>query len=192
MNLLKKMDKYIPSQPQRKKSYNLLLNVLSSNVKKFNYNLEESDIQKLALNFERGIFNNSIDQHNIYNNDNIWNSFFQKLYLNNVRRMYVNINPNSYLGNKTLIHKILSKSINEFDICQYSARELFPERWYELNPSEKMVEEKEPEELQDGMFRCGKCKTYKTTYTQLQTRAADESPTTYVVCLNCGNRWKFS
>ena len=42
----------------------------------------------------------------------------------------------------------------------------------------------------DGFFKCGKCKTYKTTYTQAQTRSADEPMTTFVLCLNCNNRWK--
>lgn len=187
------MEKYIPSQPQRNKAYNLLYKVFTETANEFNYNLEDFDIQKLALNFERGIFNHSIDINKQISAENVWNPFFQRIYLNNVRKMYVNVNPNSYLGNKTLIHKILSKSVNEFDVCQYSSRELFPERWAELNPSEKVaIQQEQEEELHDGMFRCGKCKTYKTTYTQLQTRAADESPTTYVVCLNCGNRWKFS
>jgi len=44
----------------------------------------------------------------------------------------------------------------------------------------------------EGVFRCGKCKSNKTTYYQMQTRSADEPMTTYVNCTNCGNRWKFS
>ncbi|KAJ1606382.1 transcription elongation factor TFIIS [Cryptosporidium canis] len=43
----------------------------------------------------------------------------------------------------------------------------------------------------EGQFTCGKCKTNKTTYYQMQTRSADEPMTTFVRCLNCGNRWKF-
>jgi len=41
------------------------------------------------------------------------------------------------------------------------------------------------------MFTCGKCKQKKCTYTQLQTRSSDEPMTTFVYCMNCGNRWKF-
>jgi DNA-directed RNA polymerase subunit M/transcription elongation factor TFIIS len=184
------MEKYIPSQPQRNKAYNLLYKVFTETAIEFNYKLEDADIQKLALNLERGIFNYSIDISKQKSAESVWNPVFQKIYLNNLRKMYVNVNPNSYLGNKTLIHKILSKSVNEFDVCHYSSRELFPERWAELNPSEKVVPEQK-EEIHDGMFRCGKCKTYKTTYTQLQTRSSDEPMSTFVVCLNCGNRWKF-
>jgi len=42
------------------------------------------------------------------------------------------------------------------------------------------------------MFQCGKCKSKNCTYTQLQTRSADEPLTTFVYCRQCGNRWKFS
>lgn len=42
-----------------------------------------------------------------------------------------------------------------------------------------------------ALFKCGKCGKRKTTYTQLQTRSADEPMTTFVLCLECGNRWKF-
>jgi len=40
-------------------------------------------------------------------------------------------------------------------------------------------------------FQCGKCKQRKCTYFQLQTRSADEPMTTFVQCVECGNRWKF-
>ena len=38
------------------------------------------------------------------------------------------------------------------------------------------------------MFQCGKCKSKECTYTQLQTRSADEPMTTFVYCMACGNR----
>ncbi|XP_051947631.1 transcription elongation factor A protein 2-like [Xyrauchen texanus] len=41
------------------------------------------------------------------------------------------------------------------------------------------------------MFICGKCKGKNCTYTQVQTRSADEPMTTFVLCNECGNRWKF-
>jgi len=40
-------------------------------------------------------------------------------------------------------------------------------------------------------FKCGKCKKNNCTYNQLQTRSADEPMTTFVMCNECGNRWKF-
>mmetsp|Transcript_12870 Transcript_12870/g.37786 ORF Transcript_12870/g.37786 Transcript_12870/m.37786 type:complete len:319 (-) Transcript_12870:297-1253(-) len=46
--------------------------------------------------------------------------------------------------------------------------------------------------LEASLFTCGRCKSIKTTSTQKQTRSADEPMTVFVLCLNCGNRWKFS
>uniref|UniRef100_A0A2R8N9D3 Transcription elongation factor n=1 Tax=Callithrix jacchus TaxID=9483 RepID=A0A2R8N9D3_CALJA len=43
---------------------------------------------------------------------------------------------------------------------------------------------------QTDLFTCGKCKKKNCTYTQVQTRSADEPMTTFVVCNECGNRWK--
>ncbi|KAF6214624.1 hypothetical protein GE061_009367 [Apolygus lucorum] len=41
------------------------------------------------------------------------------------------------------------------------------------------------------LLKCGKCKKRNCTYNQVQTRSADEPMTTFVLCNECGNRWKF-
>lgn len=59
---------------------------------------------------------------------------------------------------------------------------------------EKMTRDAMPynkQEASTDMFRCGKCKQRKCTYFQMQTRSADEPLTTFVSCVNCGNRWRF-
>ena len=43
---------------------------------------------------------------------------------------------------------------------------------------------------QTDLFTRGKCKKKDCTYTEGQIRSADE-PMTFVVCNECGNRWKF-
>lgn len=47
-------------------------------------------------------------------------------------------------------------------------------------------------EAETDAFQCGKCKQRKCRYRQAQTRSADEPMTTFVTCVACGNRWKFS
>ncbi|XP_034554636.1 transcription elongation factor A protein 3 isoform X5 [Notolabrus celidotus] len=41
------------------------------------------------------------------------------------------------------------------------------------------------------LLQCDKCKKKNCTYNQVQTRSADEPMTTFVLCNECGNRWKF-
>ena len=49
-----------------------------------------------------------------------------------------------------------------------------------------------PPNVQEGVYECSKCKSKKTYLFQLQTRSGDEGFTTYVTCVNCGNKWKFN
>ncbi|XP_049633692.1 transcription elongation factor A protein 2 [Suncus etruscus] len=44
---------------------------------------------------------------------------------------------------------------------------------------------------QTDLFTCARCHKKSCTYTQVQTRSSDEPMTTFVVCNECGNRWKF-
>ncbi|RYP65220.1 hypothetical protein DL770_009047 [Monosporascus sp. CRB-9-2] len=39
-------------------------------------------------------------------------------------------------------------------------------------------------------LECSNCKQRKVSYTQAQTRSADEPMTTFCECMNCGKRWK--
>lgn len=43
-----------------------------------------------------------------------------------------------------------------------------------------------------GIHRCPKCKSWFTSYQQLQTASADESMRVSVVCLDCNWHWKYS
>lgn len=40
------------------------------------------------------------------------------------------------------------------------------------------------------MFKCEKCGESNCEYYEMQTRSADESATSFISCLNCGNKWK--
>jgi transcription elongation factor S-II len=39
-------------------------------------------------------------------------------------------------------------------------------------------------------LKCGRCGQKKVSYSQAQTRSADEPMTTFCECTVCGNRWK--
>jgi DNA-directed RNA polymerase subunit M/transcription elongation factor TFIIS len=189
------MDDLIPVHKTRKHVYNKLLNVLKLHVGKgdyLDYVLEDSEIQKIALNLERGIFNHTIDQHN-HNRHKHWNDLFQTYYTQTAVTVHTNLNPDSYLKNKNLLKRVLEKQYNEYDLPYLDAKGRFPERWKEIvdEYAKNKPKEATEEPVIEGAFKCGKCKTYRTSYYQLQLRAGDEGSTTFVQC-QCGNRWKFN
>ena len=189
------LDKLIPNHPTRKRIYEKFHNLITKYINEKDYNLD--DIMKIAINLERGIFNYTIS---IYPNRKInetWNHYFNNLYIDRAVKIYNNLNPDSSLQNKTLLNRLLSKEFNEFEISSFNSEQLFPERWKELidkhltNINDDLPIQIKLEDRADGLFKCGKCKSYKTEYNEKQTRSADEPTTKFCYCHKCGNRWKF-
>ncbi|KAJ1736436.1 AAA+-type ATPase [Coemansia sp. Benny D160-2] len=47
-------------------------------------------------------------------------------------------------------------------------------------------------EAETNQFKCSRCGKRRCSFYQMQTRSADEPMTTFVTCLACDHRWKFS
>ena len=74
-----------------------------------------------------------------------------------------------------------------------SHQELDYSRWEKLiQANNKKTENKYETNIvaSTDTFNCRKCHSNQCTYYQMQTRSADEPMTTFVTCINCGNRWK--
>lgn len=194
MQVLTGLDKLIPHHPQRKKVYNKFNNLLNDNIHGQEFNFTETDIKKIALNIERGIFNHSLSVYSRRLLNETWNDVFNSIYINRAVLIHDNLNPNGHIQNNTLLSRLLSKEFNEFDLCTLPPDKLFPEKWkqlIELHCPDMYKELPKPMEILDGLFKCGKCKSYKTEYAERQTRSADEPTTKFCYCHNCGNRWRF-
>ncbi len=184
----------LPKQNIRQKVFNKLLELIVkySSTSSTSYDV----LYKRILNIERGLFNVTLKEYLEGNKDKNWNSLFETCYINKYINFYNNISPDSKInnGNKRLINDIIEGRINEFVLCNMQEKELNPERWEKLykNITKNIEVYRVPEVKGEGLFRCGKCKTYKTTYYQLQIRSADEPMSTFVTCLGCGNRWRFN
>ncbi|KAB1256637.1 Transcription elongation factor A protein 1 [Camelus dromedarius] len=84
----------------------------------------------------------------------------------------------------------LGSQIEEDILCEMASDELKEMR---KNLTKEAIREHQMAKTggtQTDLFTCGKCKKKNCTYTQVQTRSADEPMTTFVVCNECGNRWK--
>jgi transcription elongation factor S-II len=150
--------------------------------------------EKKTINLEKGIFNYAIKKSTEEKIIKNWdNPFFVHIYFDKFKTLYLNLDANTYVKNCNLLNKVKNNEILPQDLPFMSHQELFPEKWEELvqnkikrdNAKYNVDMEAATEE-----FMCYKCKKRKCTYYELQTRSADEPMTTFVSCLNCGNRWK--
>ncbi|KAF1986160.1 transcription elongation factor-like protein s-ii [Aulographum hederae CBS 113979] len=127
--------------------------------------------------------------------------------------MYEAYKPESsdaYKGKiRSLFQNLKNKSNPQLRVRVFSG-EITPDRFVhmtheELKSAERKAEEAkiQKENLNNSMvaqeeksisasLTCGKCHQKKVSYSQAQTRSADEPMTTFCECMNCGNRWKFS
>ncbi|KAG0208911.1 RNA polymerase II elongation factor [Mortierella sp. GBA30] len=111
-----------------------------------------------------------------------------------IRSFFMNLRDKN---NPKLREAVVDGDVAVEEFCEYTTQDMASaeakarDREIEL---ENMFRAKGAEEQQaeTDMFKCGKCKGRKTRYYQMQTRSADEPMTTFVTCINCGNRWKFS
>lgn len=181
-------DKFIPIHPFRESIYHKFLKLLEKNNIE-PYNFSKIELQKFALNIERGIFNYTINQCSIKE----WNYMFKYIYTTKAVKIYSNLNTDNYIKNTELIHRLFTREFTEFDLAYFTSEQIFPSKY---NNNMKLYNETlnkiapKKEITNDGVHFCRKCRTYKTTYYQLQTRSADEPMTTFIECA-CGNKWKY-
>lgn len=148
---------------------------------------EKLNNEKHSSNLEKGIFNYALkeaDQRKIVKK---WdNKHFVQIYLDRLRSIYTNLNDN-------IIEQINSEAIKAHVVAFMTHQELNPEKWQELI-DKKIIKDKNKFEsnleASTDTFTCRKCKSNKCTFYQQQIRSADEPMTTFVQCLDCGNRWK--
>jgi DNA-directed RNA polymerase subunit M/transcription elongation factor TFIIS len=92
------------------------------------------------------------------------------------------------LTNYGLLSMITSKKMNISTLPYLSIDILFPLKY------QKILQTKENNKLLvkgSDAFKCERCGKSNSQVTQKQTRAADEAPTTFVTCNECGHGFKF-
>jgi len=144
---------------------------------------------KMSENLEKGIFNYTLEECEKKNLIKKWcNEYFCIIYIQKVKALIFNLNNND------LFSKLINKEIKAHEFAYMNHQSMRPDLWNILLEEKKIKDENKfvPKiEASTDDFTCTKCKSKKCTFYQLQTRSADEPMTTYVSCLNCGNRWKF-
>ncbi|CAD6500062.1 BgTH12-04167 [Blumeria graminis f. sp. triticale] len=99
------------------------------------------------------------------------------------------------VSNRELGQRVLSGEINPTKFVNMSHDELKSSKRRQEDEKinkENMKKAQVPmaEKSISDALKCGKCGQKKVSYSQAQTRSADEPMTTFCECTVCGNRWK--
>ena len=152
-----------------------------------------TNTQKKAINLEKSIYNYTIQSCKQNNIIRKWtNELFIEHYKSRFYTIWVNITTNN-----DFLNKINDQIFTNEKLAKITHQEIRPTKWKILLDK---IEKKQnnlyiPVQGNTDIFNCNKCKrankiSNNCSYYQLQTRSADEPMTTFVTCLNCGNRWK--
>ena len=119
-------------------------------------------------------------------------SGFKRDYLMMAHNLLENLDSESDIGNEYLKPRVMSGEIAPESLVVMTDQELYPPKWEKIK--DRRLEEIAAENAQKtgttDLYKCGKCGKRETTFYQLQTRSMDEPTTSFINCVNCGNRWK--
>jgi len=150
---------------------------------------EGKENERHSLNIEKGIFNYCIEEADKKNVVKKWdNPFFVRIYLDKLFSVYTNLKNTPELQNQ-----VKNRHIRAHTVAFMTHQEMRPEKWSQLIAAKIIRDKNKYEtniEASTDSFTCRKCRSNKCTYYQMQTRSADEPMTTFVSCIDCGNRWK--
>jgi transcription elongation factor S-II len=130
---------------------------------------------------------------------------YDKAYVEKARTLVFNLRKNRPLAAETMMNMVEGSELVKMSSTDLATSESRAEAdrfskeidearrldWADKN-AEKINEACGLEErtAANSLFTCGRCKSIKTTSSQKQTRSADEPMTIFVVCMNCGKRWR--
>jgi uncharacterized protein with PIN domain len=169
--------------PPRAAMINLFHSLLSEHC-------DQDDIGDL----ERGIYNAALEDAKKHMIPLTWeHDVFKWLYKMIAKRTLTNFQPNSYVGNRSLIERWKDGEFSLDSIGKWTPYELNPANWKDLKDQQFRRDKRILEgnlAMATDRFRCSQCKKKLCSYYELQTRSADEPMTIFVSCLNCGKNWK--
>ncbi|CAY39612.1 hypothetical protein OTV1_024 [Ostreococcus tauri virus 1] len=150
--------------------------------------LEIPETDTICINLEKSILNYATTKCS----EPAWdNHSFSNMYKHKFLQLQYNLRNSPALNRWIVEKKVKSK-----DVVDMRPEELWPDGPCATAIEDKIVKDLRKaylaQEIKDteGFFTCGRCKSNKTSYYQLQTRSADEPMTTFVSCHNCDRNWK--
>jgi len=145
--------------------------------------------RNIGENIEKGIFNYTIKESTSKQIIKKWqNPLFCEIYSSRLRSVLVNLKKNPELYEQLKNGEV---TVQQFAFMTH--QEMNPSQWkdrIDRKIKRDRLKYTSNVEASTDMFTCGRCKSKKCTYYEMQTRSADEPTTVFVTCLNCGKNWK--
>lgn len=117
------------------------------------------------------------------------NSHTSSFYKEKIRSLYQNLkNPQNPALRKNILSEDITPSrfaVMTHDEMKSDVQKKEEEKIQKKNLSDAMVPQEE--KSVSSHLECGRCKQKKVSFTQAQTRSADEPMTTFCECMVCGN-----
>ena len=162
-------------------------------INKFNSLLNDID---MSQKIEDSIYNFTLLQsENKGINQDINDEYFKRIYVNKIITIYNNLDKNSYVKNNNFLERLYNSDFNVKDIAFLSPQEIHNDHWKKYLDRQTANDEflySRTVGIRTNEYKCGRCKEKNCTYYQLQVRCSDEPMTTFINCLNCGNKWSFN
>jgi DNA-directed RNA polymerase subunit M/transcription elongation factor TFIIS len=148
----------------------------------------------LARDLEIGIFNWTLQQSDrLKIGKSYANPRFVAIYVSKARSVLSNLDADTYIGNTTLLPRVLDGSLLPHEVPFLKPQDMFPERWKEVVELKVQKDEYAATVKPVAMthqFKCRNCKNYECVYQEVQLRSADEASSIIVTCISCGNTWR--
>jgi len=134
--------------------------------------------QTTGKNIEISVYNHAIGYANTHNIEAVWTNFiFKHVYVSKAQEILTSLRDSP-----EFIQKVVREKLST-EIATYHKKQTKKNEPHDpLGPGSEAVSE--------GIFKCRKCGSRKTTYYSVQIRSQDEPATNFITCLNCENRWK--
>jgi transcription elongation factor S-II len=162
-------------------------------INKFNNLL--NDLEK-SKNIEESIYNYALTQSELKGIEpNIDDKIFKRIYVNKIISLYNNIDKDSYVKNQNFLNRIYESNFDIKNIAFLTPQEIHKDHWKKYLDRQNANDDflySRTAGIRTNEYKCGRCKEKNCTYYQLQVRCSDEPMTTFINCLNCGNRWSFN
>lgn len=146
--------------------------------------------KKKSSDLENGIFDYTVSYAT---NNKLSELITSSVYMDKYYDILDNIDGKNNTINNAYLKKHIDDTNNVKNIAYYAPYEINPDKWsYLLYKKEQSNKQTHSTNHVSRAYTCKKChNSEKFKEYQMQTRSMDEPITNFVVCLSCGNTFKY-